>query len=157
MIIRLLLRSSSYQSNSSLRLCSRTKPLPLSFFPYRPGNHHCYTPRVRFYATPTSTTPSPSHSHTPRNPVIEAKIAEIEDLFFTAKDEFEIATEETDKKTVYAADDRAAAVEELGKVKGAFGGATEGEGGDEIRRRIGGRIRELEAAVDALEVKGREE
>ena len=92
-----------------------------------------------------------------RNPAIEAKIAEIEDLYFTAKDEFEIATEETDKKTVYAADDRAAAVEELGKVKESFGRAVEEEGGEEIRRRIGGRIRELQAAVEALEVRGREE
>lgn len=66
---------------------------------------------------------------------------------------FEIASDETDKKTVYAADDRAAANEELAKLKEAFGKATAesaGEVGKEVSRRVGGRIRELERAVEAM-------
>ena len=35
----------------------------------------------------------------------------ITDLYATAKDEFEIAMEETEANTVYAADDRLAAIE----------------------------------------------
>jgi len=66
---------------------------------------------------------------------------------------FEIASDETDKKTVYAADDRAAANEELAKLKEAFEKATAesaGEVGKEVSRRVGGRIRELERAVEAM-------
>lgn len=77
--------------------------------------------------------------------------------YATAKDEFEIATEETEKKTVYAADDRAAAQEELTKLKTAFADAVKGEGGEEINRRIGGRLRELERAVEALEERAMED
>ena len=33
----------------------------------------------------------------------------LQEMYATAKDEFEIAVEETEKKTVYASDDRAAA------------------------------------------------
>lgn len=40
-------------------------------------------------------------------------IEEITALYGTARDEFEIATEESEKHSVYAADDRAAAREEL--------------------------------------------
>ena len=52
---------------------------------------------------------------------------------------------------MYAADDRAAAQEELQKLKAVFAEAVKGEGGEEIQRRIGGRIRELERAVEAME------
>ena len=71
--------------------------------------------------------------------------------YATAKDEFEIASEETEKKTVYAADDRAAAQEELEKLKQAFEKAASEEGGEEIRRRVGSRVRELENAVKVME------
>lgn len=71
--------------------------------------------------------------------------------YATAKDEFEIASEETEKKTVYAADDRAAAHEELAKFQAAFEHAVKGEGGEEIRNRIGQRVRELENAVKAMD------
>ncbi|KAL9124817.1 MAG: hypothetical protein Q9217_005895 [Psora testacea] len=81
----------------------------------------------------------------------DEKIEEIQELYATAKDEFEIAAEETEKKTVYAADDRAAAQEELVKLKTVFEGAIKGEGGEEIQKRIGGRMRELERAVEAME------
>ncbi|KAF2224614.1 hypothetical protein BDZ85DRAFT_104758 [Elsinoe ampelina] len=68
--------------------------------------------------------------------------------------QFEIAMEETEKMTVYAEDDRAAAREELDKVKAAFKEVVEGpdkELGEEVQRRIGQRIRELEHGVKAME------
>jgi hypothetical protein len=78
-------------------------------------------------------------------------IEEIQEQYATARDEFEIATEETEKKSVYAADDRAAAREELNNLKEMFQKAIEGEDGEEVKRRIGQRIRELDNAVEALE------
>ena len=77
--------------------------------------------------------------------------------YATAKDEFEIASEETDKKTVYAADDRAAAQEELANLKKAFEKAVAEEGGEEIKRRVGNRVRELESAVAAMEERAMED
>ncbi len=65
-----------------------------------------------------------------------------------------MAAEETEKKTVYAAADRAAAREELTRVQHAYKAVVEGpdtELGEEVKRRIGGRIRELGNAVEALE------
>lgn len=56
--------------------------------------------------------------------------------------------------TVYAEDDRKAAREELTKLQEAYKKATEGPDpavGEEIRRRVGQRIRELENAVVAME------
>ena len=78
---------------------------------------------------------------------------EISDLYGTAKDEFEIASEESEKNSTYAADDRAAAREELDKLVEYFGKVVlEGEGvGAEVRRRVGQRVRELEAGVGAME------
>ena len=72
----------------------------------------------------------------------------------TARDEFEIAAEETEKKSIYAAGDRAAAKEELNKLKAAFEDAMEGSTpkiAAEIKARVGERIRELENAVTAME------
>lgn len=74
--------------------------------------------------------------------------------YATAKDEFEIAAEETEKKSVYGADDREAAKEELQKLKRVYNKYVEESSPDvgaEIRRRIGQRIRELDNAVTALE------
>ncbi|KAF2141041.1 uncharacterized protein K452DRAFT_299102 [Aplosporella prunicola CBS 121167] len=84
----------------------------------------------------------------------DEKIEEIQELYATARDEFEIAAEETESNTVYAADDRAAAREELDKLKAAYEavvGGPDKEVGDEVKRRIGQRIRELDNAVVALE------
>jgi hypothetical protein len=78
-------------------------------------------------------------------------IAEIQDQYATARDEFEIATEETEKKSVYAADDRAAAREELDKLKEMFEKAVAGSDGQEVQKRVGQRIRELDNAVQGLE------
>ncbi|KAF2235252.1 hypothetical protein EV356DRAFT_500468 [Viridothelium virens] len=84
----------------------------------------------------------------------DEQIDEIQELYATARDEFEIAAEETEKMTVYAEDDRKAAREELTKLQEAYKKAIEGpdpEVGEEIKRRIGQRIRELENAVVAME------
>ena len=78
-------------------------------------------------------------------------IEEIQEQYATARDEFEIATEETEKKSVYAADDRSAAREELVKLKELYAKALEGDDAEEVKRRVGQRIRELDNAVEALE------
>lgn len=76
------------------------------------------------------------------------------ELYGTARDEFEIAAEETEKKTVYAADDRDAAREAFAELKTAFEEAIKTSGpevGKEVQGRVGQRIRELENALTALE------
>jgi hypothetical protein len=78
----------------------------------------------------------------------------LNDLYATAKDEFEIAAEETEKKTVYAADDRAAAQEAFTALKEAYEQAVKGsdpETGKEVQGRVGQRIRELGNAITAME------
>ncbi|KAF2027008.1 hypothetical protein EK21DRAFT_72982 [Setomelanomma holmii] len=87
---------------------------------------------------------------------VESIIEEISDMYGTAKDEFEIASEESEKNSTYAADDRAAAREELDKLLGYYKGVVDGgqEGKDvaeEVRRRVGQRIRELEAGIVRME------
>ena len=77
--------------------------------------------------------------------------------YATAKDEFEIASEETDKKSVYAADDRAAAQEELARFKKVYEQAIGGVDGEEIKSRIGSRVRELDRAMEAVEEKAMED
>ena len=62
--------------------------------------------------------------------------------------------EETEKVSVYAEDDRVAAREELEKVQKAFRDVVEGQDkelAEEVQRRIGQRIRELEQGVKAME------
>ncbi|MCJ1402799.1 hypothetical protein MMC11_006020 [Xylographa trunciseda] len=84
----------------------------------------------------------------------DTKLEELQELYATAKDEFEMASEETGKKTIYAPDDRAAAQEELQKLKAAFDDAVKNsspEVGAEIKARVGQRIRELDRAVEAME------
>ncbi|EXJ64995.1 hypothetical protein A1O7_01334 [Cladophialophora yegresii CBS 114405] len=78
----------------------------------------------------------------------------LNELYSTARDEFEIAAEETEKKTVYAADDREAAADALNMLKESFAKAlkeTSPEVSREIQTRVGSRIRELENAVKAME------
>ncbi|KAL8859714.1 MAG: hypothetical protein Q9178_003829 [Gyalolechia marmorata] len=77
--------------------------------------------------------------------------------YANAQNQFEIASEETDKKSVYAADDRQAAREELDKLKEAFENAVRDENGEEVRRRVGNRIRELEQGVVAMEERAMED
>jgi len=62
--------------------------------------------------------------------------------------------EETEKMSVYAEEDRKAAREELGKVQEAYRKAVEGEDSavaEEVRRRVGQRIKELEQGVLGME------
>lgn len=62
--------------------------------------------------------------------------------------------EETEKQTVYAQDDRDAAREEFEKMKEAFTKVVEGEDkevAEEVRNRIGQRVRELEAGILRME------
>jgi len=69
--------------------------------------------------------------------------------------QFDIASEETEKMSVYAEDDRKAAREELDKLQAAFKIAVDspdaGQTGEEIKKRVGHRIRELARAVEAME------
>lgn len=77
--------------------------------------------------------------------------------YATAQDEFEIASESTAENRVYAQEDRDAAREELEKFKAAFEKAVRGASGDEIQRRVGQRLRELEAAILDMEKRAMEE
>jgi uncharacterized protein YbjQ (UPF0145 family) len=77
-------------------------------------------------------------------------------MYGTATDEFEIASEESEKNSTYAPDDRAAAREELDKLLEYYNGVVEGGQeekvvGEEVRRRVGGRIRELEHGIKRME------
>jgi rRNA-processing protein FCF1 len=106
--------------------------------------------------TRTTTTPGRNRhlSSGPGPSAADARIEEITELYATAQDEFEIAMEETEKQTVYAQDDRDAAREELEKVLEAYRAAVEGEDrelAEEVRRRIGHRVRELEMGVKRME------
>lgn len=131
----------------------------------RPRNHHCVLLRtLTTIIRPTIPSPSSvrlraykpllSIRHLSAKSSADQKIEEITELFATAQDEFEIAMEETEKVSVYAEEDRKTAREELDKVQEAFKGVI--EGGDEalaeeVKRRIGHRIRELEAGVERME------
>jgi hypothetical protein len=120
---------------SQSSLLNNTPSTPrLTSKPLRPGTSAAF-PR-RFYASKT---------------LADEIIEEIQEQYATTKDEFEIATEETEKKSVYAADDRGAAQEELEKLKRLYNKALEGESAEEVKRRVGQRIRELDNAVEALE------
>jgi hypothetical protein len=70
-----------------------------------------------------------------------------------------LASEETEENTIYAADDRAAAKEELEKLKQALADIVE-PGSDypahvreEVNKRVAHRVRELDHAFKALEEK----
>ena len=74
--------------------------------------------------------------------------------------QFEIAAEETEKKTVYAADDRTAMKDELVKLEAAFAYAIKNSSPEvaaEVQRRIGQRLRELQMAVTNVERMGSED
>lgn len=80
----------------------------------------------------------------------------IEQLYENATEEFQIAAEETQGNTVYAPDDRAAAKAEVERLEGFYKEVVEGTGyeqsvREEVRRRAGGRVRELVNAMTALE------
>ncbi|CAF9916165.1 MAG: hypothetical protein ALECFALPRED_010539 [Alectoria fallacina] len=139
MIIRFLTRYSrafiplpTKSTVSSVHLCRQLRPLPSITQPHL----------RRSFAAKTSA---------------DEKVEELQELYATAKDEFEIASEETEKKTVYAADDRAAAQEELANFKEAYEKALESTDGEQIKNRIGSRVRELERAVEAMKERAMED
>lgn len=122
--------------NRTLRTLSRTRPA-----------HPQYV-RSASHASPNLVRWLSSKS------VADEKIEEITELYATAQDEFEIAIEETEKATVYAEEDRKAAREELTRVQEAYKAVVEGPDSqlaEEVRKRIGQRIRELEQGVAAME------
>ncbi|OQO12899.1 hypothetical protein B0A48_02363 [Cryoendolithus antarcticus] len=105
---------------------------------------------IRTYASVSS---PPSFGSSNKS-TADAAIEHITELFATAQDEFEIAMEETEKVSVYAQADRDAAREELGKVQEAYRKVVESgdvEVAEEVKRRVGHRIRELEGGVDRME------
>ncbi|KAI5237179.1 hypothetical protein E4T43_08124 [Aureobasidium subglaciale] len=114
--------------------------------------------RPRFAATPLQIR-SASHVNNfnrwlSTKSAADEAIEEITELYATARDEFEIAMEETEKQTVYAEADRLAAREELTKVQEAYQSIVESadtELAEEVKRRIGQRIRELENGVKNME------
>ncbi|KAG9566497.1 hypothetical protein KCU77_g12082, partial [Aureobasidium melanogenum] len=114
--------------------------------------------RPRFAATPLQIR-SASHVNNfnrwlSTKSAADEAIEEITELYSTARDEFEMAMEETENKTIYAEADREAAREELTKVQEAYRNIVEGpdtELAEEVKRRIGQRIRELEAGVKNME------
>lgn len=107
-----------------------------------------------------SEVPDPKLAAEPRAPLspdvqtaVDMAMEHLLDLYGTARDEYDIAAEETQKNTMYAPDDRAAARQELDHLLDYYRGVV-GDGGAvaaEVRRRLDGRVRELEAAVKALE------
>ena len=102
------------------------------------------------------------HSRLASSEDANAQIDHLQDLYATAKDELEIASEETDKKSVYASDDRNAAIDAFNDFKQAYERAVEEEGnhpgsGEEIRGRIGQRVREMENAMEALNERAKED
>lgn len=105
--------------------------------------------------TATTDTASSSPQNTPAG---DAAVEEITELYATAYDEFEIASESTEDNATYAEEDRKAAREELDRVLEAYKKVGEGDSGtaEEVRRRIGQRIRELEQGVKAMEEKAME-
>lgn len=112
------------------------------------------SPKISWPASDAAADISPEHLK-----VIEDHIETITDMFGTAKDEFEIASEETDKNTTYAQDDREAAREELDKLLEYYGrvvSESEEVVGAEVKRRVGHRIRELKAGVEAMEERAME-
>ncbi|KIV78266.1 hypothetical protein PV11_09998 [Exophiala sideris] len=111
-------------------------------------------PASRCLPSPRSSTFHTSAQRLAQSPTADALMENLTDLYATAKDEFEIAAEETEKKTVYAADDREAAAEALQMLKEAFERAvkeSDPDVGKEIQSRVGQRIRELENAIKAME------
>ncbi|OAG10707.1 uncharacterized protein CC84DRAFT_1161576 [Paraphaeosphaeria sporulosa] len=115
---------------------------------------YTYSSVRTFASTPRTSAfvPQPPSSSTAATKIDEV-MEEITELYGTARDEFEIAAEETEKNTTYAADDRAAAREELDRLLEYYGGVLEGDPGvaEEVKRRVGQRVRELEQAVLGME------
>ncbi|XRM41485.1 hypothetical protein ABZX51_004750 [Aspergillus tubingensis] len=125
--------------------------------------------------SPTLKTNKSSYS-TSSKPPADQIIDELQELYEVAKDEFEIATESTDSATIYAASDRESARDALNELIAVYTvytrdmsfvshspqgqvdvdtGLDPGSIGDEVReevrRRVGTRVREIVGAVESLE------
>ncbi|KAB8213046.1 hypothetical protein BDV33DRAFT_185570 [Aspergillus novoparasiticus] len=150
-----------------------TKPLSL----YAPQ----FTTQARWGSTQTSSGKSQA----------DLMVEELQELYETAKDEFEIATDSTNGTTIYAASDRESARDALNQLSAVFAlyttdMASYGEShqpqqtqpddsgsqmvstyfdpGDiapevrqEVKRRVGQRVRELANAVEALEERAKDD
>jgi hypothetical protein len=127
-------------------------------FSHAPNMHrHVLKSRASIFSSLLS---RPSHPHSPpgrgfaSSRTADTVMDDLQEMYATAKDEFEIAAEETEKKTVYASDDREAAKEALAALKDAYQKAirqSSPEVAQEVTNRVGQRIRELENAVTAME------
>lgn len=145
----------------ALRLASRSASAPIALRPstllLRPQPTHAsarFASHIHQPSVMGTNTSNRSLSSSSGPSAADARIEEITELYATAQDEFEIAMEETEKGTVYAQDDRDAAREEFEKVLQAYKSAVEGEDrelAEEVRRRIGHRVRELEMGVQRME------
>jgi hypothetical protein len=141
-LLQRALRQSTIRTTSSRPLTTLTRRQPTARFAVRAASHASIQPHlIRGVATSNKS-------------AADEKIEEITELYATAQDEFEIAMEETEKATVYAEEDRKAAREELTRVQEAYKQVVEGsdrELAEEVKRRIGQRIRELEQGVAHME------
>ncbi|KAL4779518.1 hypothetical protein BJX76DRAFT_340514 [Aspergillus varians] len=171
------------QQSPKLKLASKLRPnlnLPqtkLNIIPSRP-----------FSSTPTTHSPAPST--TSGKSQADQIVEELQELYETATDELEIATESTDSATIYAASDRESARDALTSLLVAYelytsselrpeaetgAGQAEAEAEvseeekgrvvelsfdpaeleesvkEEVRRRVGQRVREVKSAVEGLE------
>ncbi|PYH64739.1 uncharacterized protein BO88DRAFT_408063 [Aspergillus vadensis CBS 113365] len=124
----------------------------------------------------TPTLKNKSSYSTSSKPPADQIIDELQELYEVAKDEFEIATESTDSATIYAASDRESARDALNELiavytvytrdmsfvshspqgqvdvdTGLDPGAVGDEVREEVRRRVGTRVREIVGAVESLE------
>ena len=109
-------------------------------------------PHIRL-ASSSSAPSSPSSTTTS---TADSLIETLTDLYNTARDEFEIAAEETEKKSTYGPEDREAAHAAFDELKTAYDEAIVSGGGEnavgkEVERRIGSRIRELEHALKNMD------
>jgi hypothetical protein len=156
-----LTRQLSAYSPAPLRLPRRT-PAPLA----NPLSLQTYTIAARQWPlsrtlsshllnpSPFTTTPfRPASTTSASLATADGLIEQITDLYNVARDEFEIAAEETEKKSTYGPDDREAAHEAFVELKAVYDGAVGGGGevGAEVERRVGGRIRELEHALKNMD------
>ncbi|KAF7719336.1 Uncharacterized protein PECH_006381 [Penicillium ucsense] len=154
------------------------------------GNSRSWRPQAVGCSPPPCSRLQKFSSNTPAKPTADLLIEELQDLYETAKDEFEIATESTDGSTIYAPSDRESARDALNQLCAVYhlytarpgedvdsgvrntGSELEGNAAsigdavvetnfnpedvssevrDEVRKRVGQRVRELRNAVELLE------
>lgn len=131
--------------------CPRPSSRPLSLLTRPIQTQPSTTTFLPRLSTATRISSLPSRRFYSAKSSADSLIEDIQEQYATARDEFEIASEETEKKSVYAEDDRGAAREELDKLKEMYELALKGVDGEEVGKRVGARIRELDNAVTALE------